>query len=362
MKKIFFPLILCLCLYVPQLWATNTSTDECFSRDTALMLHMDGTNLSQNFIDSSVYDSVMTAEVGVDVNAAIYMDTSQLKFGSSSGYFYSGGVLHTPQRASLNLEDSPFTIDFWIRWDFIGANDVIFWKYGSKPQRSWRLLFYPSSGNLAWRYRYVPDTNSSEVGFPLNPVEDTWYHIALTRDQSGDLRCFANGVQIGSTLAMGSHEIETTPEPLYIGRKDSDSYRLHGWLEEVRIIIGIAVWTSNFTPPSNPYHVCTSKSLEGYTWDSMRQSTECENETVSVTDVNSTVSYTKTSKSVYIENTGSTDEAYVDVNDGIATVGWEDEIKLRPGADRQINGFKTTEIGLICDTGESTTVFVETCH
>ena len=104
-----------------------------------------------------------------------------------------------------------------------------------------------------------------------------------------------------------------------------------------------------------------ARSMEGYTAEAMAQCTYYESEEVSATDSNTTVTFAKTTKAIYIENIGD-NEVYIDVNDDTATVGTGEEIKLEAGRNRSLAGFKTIAVGVICDTAETTTVLVEGCY
>ena len=73
----------------------------------------------------------------------------------------------------------------------------------------------------------------------------SWFHIALTR-ASGSTRLFVNGVQSGSTYADTNNYIVAASRPR-IGQS------VVGNMDEVRVIKGYAVWTSDFTPPTGPY-------------------------------------------------------------------------------------------------------------
>jgi hypothetical protein len=88
-------------------------------------------------------------------------------------------------------------------------------------------------------------------------------------------------------------------------------------------------------------------------------------EEVSATDTNTNVAISLTQSndkahSVTIVNDDqSTDEVYYDTSDGVATT---DNAYLKPGESRTIDSgggaFPITNVGIICDTGETATVRV----
>jgi hypothetical protein len=161
------------------------------------------------------------------------------KFGPGSAKFngtsWSEG-LSTPSDDSLQFGTGDFTVDFWVRGED-GDTDAIFYvdnyNEGIMISRSnTQLQVYSGSG-------------SSILDCPWNPVSETWYHVALTRE-SGILRLFSNGTKIGQVEC--SRDM-TTSSVRKIG------LFMTGRMDEVRVSKGIARWVANFTPPTEPYTV-----------------------------------------------------------------------------------------------------------
>jgi hypothetical protein len=82
--------------------------------------------------------------------------------------------------------------------------------------------------------------------------EGVWAHVAVTR-QDGYIRMFVNGFMTGYD-ANFNHNIPPSANDLVIGRhSDNAPYDFQGYLDEIRISKGIARWTENFIPPTEPY-------------------------------------------------------------------------------------------------------------
>jgi hypothetical protein len=85
----------------------------------------------------------------------------------------------------------------------------------------------------------------------------TWYHVALSRSGSS-LRLFRDGVQRGST------ETDSSPignnSGLRIGENSSDeaAHGLNGFLDELRIVTGIAIYEAPFSVPNAEFANCTT--------------------------------------------------------------------------------------------------------
>lgn len=82
------------------------------------------------------------------------------------------------------------------------------------------------------------------------------------------------------------------------------------------------------------------------------------NNSVSVTSTATTVTFSKDTKAIWIDNEGS-NEVYVNLFGTTATTA---DSKINAGENRGWNGFQTRAISLVCDTAETTTVNVEAIY
>jgi hypothetical protein len=90
-------------------------------------------------------------------------------------------------------------------------------------------------------------------------VANNWAHIAFTRSGS-TTRAFVNGVQVASTTFSTSVNFSR----LNIAGERFGAFNTECWagyLTDSRVVIGSAVYTSNFTPPSAPLTAITNTSL-----------------------------------------------------------------------------------------------------
>jgi len=77
-----------------------------------------------------------------------------------------------------------------------------------------------------------------------------WYHFTFIGDGT-NIKLYIDGIQKGGT----DSQVNFTPGSLEIGRRDSAAVFLDGYIDEFRVSKGIARWTENFTPPTQPYYV-----------------------------------------------------------------------------------------------------------
>lgn len=212
---------------------------------TKLLLHCDGADGSTTFTDSSAGAHTVTAAGNAQI------DTAQKKFGTGSLLCDGTGDFATSNdHADYELGSADFTIDKWVRWNSVGANQTLISKWFSTGnQRSW-LIYYDGT-NI--RFQWSTDgSDSTSVARSWSPSNGTWYHLAVVRTGS-IIRIFIDGTQIGTDGAISATIFNGTGA-LNIGGFNGDgTFPFNGWLDEIRLSPGIARWTSNFTPPTAAY-------------------------------------------------------------------------------------------------------------
>jgi hypothetical protein len=81
-----------------------------------------------------------------------------------------------------------------------------------------------------------------------------WVHVAAVRI-SGATKLYKNGVQVGSA---GDGNSYVTDSANYIGSNPGGPYRITGYMSNLRVVIGLGVYTGAFTPPTSPLTVTQS--------------------------------------------------------------------------------------------------------
>lgn len=95
------------------------------------------------------------------------------------------------------------------------------------------------------------DTNStSYTSAANNVVANKWQHIAVARDGSGNLKAFVDGRQVLSQTGVNNNI--TNNDGISLGIEAGASSRFTGFMSNVQVVKGTALYTTNFTPPSGP--------------------------------------------------------------------------------------------------------------
>lgn len=81
-------------------------------------------------------------------------------------------------------------------------------------------------------------------------ADNTWTHVALTRDASDVWRLFVGGV-LQSTSATDARALSLSA--LHLGRNSTGAEQFNGRYDDVRITKGVCRYTGAFTPPTAPF-------------------------------------------------------------------------------------------------------------
>jgi hypothetical protein len=212
------------------IWPT---TGDPYWNDVSLLLHMDGSNGSTTFTDSS--SNALTVTPSGDAQ----ISTAQSKFGGSSLLLDgSGDYITTSASSALALGTGDFTVEFFV-YRTSNNNDQGIFTFGATQSG----LFASMDGSTLGVGLLGGDPSAISGGtLSLN----TWHHVAITRS-SGSLRGFIDGVQFGSTVTETTNLVDNI---LNIGYSYTSSYAMIGNLDEFRVTKGIARYTANFTAPT----------------------------------------------------------------------------------------------------------------
>ena len=217
-----------------------------FTPSTAPLTAITNTSLltcqSNRFVDNSPNTFAITKVGDTRVQQFSPFDNQMPAITNYSSYF-NGTNSGMTIAASTNL--APLTGDFTYEC----------WVYPTSSDTTYRLLFglesYSASApfrlyqyGTAFQFWYTTNTSIVSPTISIN----TWYHLAITRS-SETIKFFVNGVQAGSNVVSAV----SYPSSLFrIGINSSPLYPFSGYMSDLRVVRGTAVYTANFTPPTSP--------------------------------------------------------------------------------------------------------------
>jgi len=226
--------------------------------NTKLLLHMDGSNNSTNFVDSS------NSSHSVSANGNAKIVTSPSKFSQSADFGGNGDYLSIPDSSDWRLGDGSgdFTIDFWVYFDNSSRMNGLAGQWISSNDL-WHIE-HEGGGNTLNILIISGDNQLLNLSTPFIPSIDTWYHIAYVRNgtDTDNTKIYINGVKQTTTLNLGSwnYSVPNFSAPLTVGAHTNGSIALAGNIDEFRISDTVR-WASNFTPPTTPN--ATTLSVDG---------------------------------------------------------------------------------------------------
>jgi len=164
--------------------------------------------------------------------------TTQYKW-SNSIYFDDTAAIYSDLDEHGGVGTRDYTWEAWVYPTNVSAESALF-SFGTYNPG----LYIDTSSNIV----HVDAGTGQQVNTAHGMSNNTWYHVAACRDGS-DLRVFINGTQVGSTGT--GYSVDIPRDTLRIGAYETgSSYRWNGYMEDVRLTIGLARYTSNFTPPT----------------------------------------------------------------------------------------------------------------
>ncbi len=155
--------------------------------------------------------------------------------------------------SNLTFGTGDFTIEFWILRTNTNQAVYLDWRNQGGNQGHRVTLYNPTTGS-GDLYLYTNGGNRISVSNGISSI-NSWHHVALARENSST-KLFVNGLQVGSTYTDGSGGTPNDyvgPQDsggVYIGRYSGGSYDTSGYISNLRIVKGTAVYTANFTPPN----------------------------------------------------------------------------------------------------------------
>jgi len=204
---------------------------------TNATLHIKGT-------EASVVDK--SGNTSLSLLGDTKCSTAQVKFaGSKSMYFDgSGDYINTNSNIQDAIGTQEYTAEAWIYCTSI-ANRSIFGS-GSTDAADEFGLYLLSNGqiyhDIGGGYDYV----QSSSGITVN----TWHHLAVTRTSSR-IDIWLDGTSVGSTTNTNIAGIDISGNSDFkIGHGRLGYWS--GYIQDARLRIGKAEYTSTFTPPTAP--------------------------------------------------------------------------------------------------------------
>lgn len=254
-------------------WSGNASVP---GENYSLLLHFDNIGTPGTFLDSSPNNLTFAGATGGALQTQV---NTPAKFGAAVGSFFTHAgfvtdAIRTPIAANgpLDLHASDFTIDCWVNIPSLSAitianpHSVFFqddWQVNSSNPLPTGVNCTINTGG-AVQFQVQLNGALSQYFYMAGGTitQNVWHHLAITR-QGTTYYTFLDGVLQTTTVdARQMHTVSGTGY-LYVGALfNSSTDALDGYMDEFRILKGVAAWTASFTPPTAPYAVVTASAIK----------------------------------------------------------------------------------------------------
>ena len=213
-----------------------------FTPPTAPTTDVTNTKLLANFTNAQMIDS--TAKNNFETVGSVYLTSTVKQFGTTSCDLYgsTGSRVASPPSPLYNiLNAGKFTVEFWIYVDNYHAaySDIV------------GVFNGVSAGWLIYQNGTYIEAYINGVQLQVaRPSTSTWTHIALTRDGT-TTRLFKDGTSgATSTSSLGADQ---TAYGLVFGGDATGRNGIDARIDEFRLTLGKARYTSNFTVPTEAF-------------------------------------------------------------------------------------------------------------
>jgi hypothetical protein len=225
---------------------SGAAPDDKFNYVT-MLLHGDGTNGAQNntFLDSSTNNFTITRNGNTTQGSfSPYGSNWSNYLGISNSIYIS--------TSSVFAFTAAFTVEAWVFPNSTtgGGADSRLIDIGGGID----ILFVDSTKAVQVKNNGTTVLTSSSSAISLN----TWSHIAVVRNGS-TLSIYVNGTSVGS--ATYSTTFSDAGDARIARREGSGDGYLDGYISNLRIVKGSAVYTGSFTPSTTPLTAITNTVL-----------------------------------------------------------------------------------------------------
>ena len=173
---------------------------------------------------------------------ATKLSTVQAKYGSVSlDVLTSGSCLQLTDTSDFIIGTQDFTIEAWVyTTSTVSARRYIL-SVNNSVTTQWQFSLNSGPNNLGFGH------NSSLISGSTDIPKNQWVHVAVTRG-GGYLNLWVNGVA-DATQVADSTNFSSANTP-YVGTMNGSGSTFTGYIDDLRLTIGVARYTTTFTPPT----------------------------------------------------------------------------------------------------------------
>jgi hypothetical protein len=179
--------------------------------------------------------------------------------GAPAGYSVyfdgAGDFLSLPTNTATALSNSNFTAEAWIYpTATISSTQMVIGSWDGTTTLSWYISVGATNGvGFGWTNTgsYIPANDYSSSSNVLRA--NAWNHVAAVRN-GANLTVYVNGVSVVSSSGLSTTSFFNASNLTKIGSNSNNQHFL-GYISNARLVVGTALYTSTFTPPTQLFPV-----------------------------------------------------------------------------------------------------------
>jgi hypothetical protein len=246
----------------PRTFTVTITVSDAYFKLTTLLLS--GSAVSANTVvrDSSTNNFNLT--VAGDARASNFTP-----YGTGWSNYFDGSndYLNIASNAAFDCGTGNWTIEAWVyilsennAYPIICGNKTATYSAGA-------LAFgNHNTDQASYNNRFIITGFDSSLRFadPTTHPLNAWIHIAVVRDSATTLKMFRDGIQVASTTIASGYTFNWGQSGFVVGGGNwdgSNRSEIHGYISNLRVVKGTAVYTANFTPATTNLTAVANTSL-----------------------------------------------------------------------------------------------------
>lgn len=197
-------------------------------------------------------DNISLDDTGKTINTVgtVSVSSTESKFGGTSFHFTGAGYLYITLNTDLTFAANDFTWECWVYVGDTVTPSTYMAILSNARSSSGNFGLFLSIFNSRFHFRHwINDSTTAISGQDINI--NTWYHVAVTKVGTA-IEVFVDGIK-GSSGVTDSTNIDGDFIIGSVFNNSGFALDFDGYIDEIRLTKGSALYTSNFTPPTSPF-------------------------------------------------------------------------------------------------------------
>ena len=160
--------------------------------------------------------------------------------------FNDADYLQIADSADIEIGSNDYTVEFWAIFTKVSSSTA----YEEIVNKGYPFQIYRNTSNNQILLAVDSNTDTYDINATFGTAEvGHWHHIAVSRS-GNTTKGFING--IGGLSSTSNTSINDGSTAFTIGTygASTGSYQFRGVISNVRVVIGTALYTADFTPPT----------------------------------------------------------------------------------------------------------------